>query len=95
MNLRKYAKGRECMVRLPGCTCNPDETVLAHLRTASTGMGQKEDDIFAAWACSACHDAVDGRRRIEGWSREEIQAAFWNAIYRTQKQLIKEKILRW
>ena len=33
IDYRKEAKGRECMVRLPGiCNFNPETTVLAHYR---------------------------------------------------------------
>ena len=58
--LRESAKGQHCMVRLPGvCNGNPETTVLAHLNGG--GMGMKQSDLLGAFACSACHDAVDGR----------------------------------
>ena len=62
-NLRKLARGKSCMVRLPGiCNHDPATTVLAHYRLGGTcGAGMKPSDWQGAWACSACHDAVDGR----------------------------------
>lgn len=50
------------MVRAPFCNFNPETTVLAHYRMAGvSGMGMKSPDLCGAWACSACHDYVDGR----------------------------------
>lgn len=62
--LRDSARGRDCTVRLPGvCNFNPDTTVLAHLPCGSRGVGMKSPDLIAVFACSGCHDAIDGRVR--------------------------------
>ena len=62
MNLRKLAKGKPCLVRLPGCSHSTETTVLAHIRRAGVGgMGMKPPDIIGVWACSNCHDVLDGR----------------------------------
>ena len=63
MNLRDLARDQPCMVRLEGvCNGNPETTVLAHYRLAGTcGVGMKPPDECGAWACSACHDAIDRR----------------------------------
>lgn len=60
---RKEARGKECMVRIPGvCNHNQETTVLAHYRLAGyCGASMKPDDDMGAWACSACHDAIDAR----------------------------------
>ena len=50
IDYRKEAKGRECMVRLPGIC----------------GGGRKPNDKRGAWACSACHDECDRRTRKLG-----------------------------
>lgn len=67
-DLRKLAKGQDCMIRIPGvCNHNPETTVLAHYRLAGTcGTGIKPPDTMAAWACSACHDFADGRAAYAG-----------------------------
>lgn len=90
-NLRKEARGRECQVRIMGvCNFNPETTVLAHYRMAGlNGVGMKPNDLFGAWACSACHDAIDGRVRTE-LSREELRLAHAEGILRTQQALIRE-----
>lgn len=95
MNLRQYARAQECMIRLPGCSFDTDETVLAHIRLPGTGIGTKELDIFGAWACDHCHSIVDGRRRLEGWTTEQIQIAFFEGILRTQAELKRYGVLRW
>lgn len=63
MNLREFAKGKPCQMRVPGiCNFNPETTVLAHIRRGGVaGMGQKPADIIAVHACSSCHDYIDGR----------------------------------
>ena len=83
---RKLAKGKPCMIRLPGCNGGRSTTVLAHYRLAGyAGMGMKPDDhVFGAWACSRCHDAVDGRRRLEGHDQGVIRLAHAEGILRTQ-----------
>lgn len=90
MNLRKEAKGRECMVRLPGiCNFNPETTVLAHYRLAGIcGAGQKSPDLIGAWCCSACHDEID--RRTRKMDAETASLAHAEGVFRTQYELICE-----
>ncbi len=83
--LRNSAKGQECQVRLPGlCNYNPETVVLAHVGKGS-GMGQKADDIHAAFCCSACHDILDKRQYTPLLSYEEIENYAWHGVQRTQK----------
>ena len=65
--------------------------MLAHYRLAGyCGTGMKPDDyIFGAWACSHCHDVVDGRKQLEGHDRGVIRLAHAEGIMRTQ-MAIKE-----
>ena len=94
MNLRKEAKGRGCMVRIPGvCTHNSETVVLAHVRlTGVSGMGMKSPDILGAWACSACHDAVD-RRNHTDLDRDYVRLLHLEGMARTIAQLEKEGLL--
>ena len=92
---RKLARGRECMVRLPGICCgDPATTVLAHLRIAGyCGTGLKPDDVaFGAWACARCHDACDGRLRTD-FSHDELQQAHAIGVCRTVAHLRQEGVL--
>lgn len=88
MNLRKIAKGKPCMVRLPDiCNHNEETTVLAHIRMAGiSGMGIKADDLLGAWACSACHDAID-RRSNTDLDRDYVRLAHLEGMARTIAQL--------
>lgn len=94
MNLRKEAKGRGCMVRIPGvCNHNSETVVLAHVRlTGVSGMGMKAPDILGAWACSSCHDAVD-RRNHTDLERDYVRLMHLEGMARTLAQLEKEGLL--
>jgi hypothetical protein len=94
MNLRKQAKGRGCTVRLPSiCNHNSETVVLAHIRMPSiSGMGLKADDLLGAWACSACHDAID-RRAHTDLDRDYVRLAHLEGMVRTIAQLRAEDIV--
>jgi hypothetical protein len=93
-NLRKEAKGRGCMVRIPGvCNHNSETVVLAHLRLPGvSGMGLKSPDILGAWACSSCHDAVDRRNYLD-LERDYVRLMHLEGVARTISQLGKEGLL--
>lgn len=71
--LRASAKGEQCSLRLICCNGNPETTVLAHIRIGHFGMGCKPPDTFAVYACSGCHDAIDGRTRISMMEKEMLE----------------------
>lgn len=85
---RQAAKGRPCLVRLPGCDGGGETTVLAHYRLAGyCGAGLKPDDsCFGAHACASCHDIIDGRKNLPGWSKTEIRLAHAEAVMRTNEE---------
>ncbi len=93
--LRKAARGRPCMVRIPYiCNGDPATTVLAHYRLAGcNGMGLKPDDALGAWCCSACHDAVDGRNTQGYLTREEFRLMHAEGVMRTFDALRREGLL--
>jgi hypothetical protein len=95
MSLRKEAKGRGCMVRIPGvCNFNSETVVLAHIRVAGvSGMGIKSPDLLGAWACSACHAEVDGQTHKSGMTRDELRLAHFEGMARTIAQLEKEGLV--
>lgn len=83
-NARREARGKPCMVRLPGCDGGGETTVLAHYRLAGyCGTGLKPPDVFGAWSCGPCHDAIDGRRKLAEYSHLEIRHAHAEACLRT------------
>lgn len=94
-DLRKLARGQQCMVRLPGvCNGNRETTVLAHFRLVGvSGMGMKSPDILAAFACSACHDAID-RRAHTDLDRDYVRLAHLEGVMRTQAELLKLGVIK-
>lgn len=93
--IRKAAKGQQCQIRLIGiCNHNPETVVLAHYRLAGyCGTGIKPSDLMGAFACDACHAAVDGRLKTD-LSPDELQTAFAEGVMRTQQILIKQGLLK-
>ena len=94
MNLRKEARGRGCMVRIPEvCNHNSETVVLCHYRLAGvSGMGMKSPDLIGAWACSACHDAID-RRAHTDLDRDYVRLLHLEGMARTLAQLNREGLL--
>lgn len=91
--IRDAARGQECTFNIPGvCNYNSETTVLCHLPDESNGMGTKSDDISAAFGCSACHDAIDGRAKSEMYKDDP---EFFNrrAMIRTWRKLIEMEII--
>jgi hypothetical protein len=101
-NLRKEARGRECMIRSVVCSHNPEETVLAHIRMAGiSGMGIKAPDLLGAWSCARCHTLVDtGRYALEDsegrelysveLTRDDRDLLLLKGMARTQAALLRE-----
>lgn len=84
MNLRKAARGKPCMVRLPGCDGGGETTVLAHYRLLPyCGTGIKPPDELGAWCCVRCHDVIDGRSKRIGLTREAARLAHAEGVLRT------------
>ena len=81
-------------MRLPDiCNHNSETTVLAHIRLSGvSGMGMKADDLLGAWACSACHDAIDRRFRTD-LDRDYVRLAHLEGMVRTIAQLRKEGLI--
>jgi len=79
--LRDSARGQQCLVRLPGCSYNPETVVLAHLNGG--GMGAKKSDFQGAFACHQCHLILDGGKTE--LSKDAIELAHRQGVERTQQ----------
>ena len=90
-DLRKYARGQDCQVRIPFvCNRDPATTVLAHIRLSGvSGMGIKAPDLLGAWACEACHSAVDYRTKTD-LSPDVLRLYHLEGMARTIAKLIDE-----
>lgn len=88
--LTASARDEECLVRLAGvCNGNPETTILAHFRMSGTsGMGIKPEDWQGAFACSACHTAVDT------YKDPSIQLDFAKGVLRTIARQIEKGLIR-
>lgn len=91
------ARGEDCQVRLEGiCNFNPETTIAAHLNGG--GMGTKHNDIFIAYCCSSCHDALDGRSQAnkKPWTEftcGELKLAHYDGMVRTQLILLEKRLI--
>ena len=87
--IRKSAKGEDCTLRIPGiCNFNPETVVLCHAPYPGR-YGSRKDDWWAAYGCSNCHDAVDGRLK----STLEYTMYWDGAIHETQAKLIDKRLI--
>ena len=94
--ITQSAKGESCAVRVPGyCNNNPETTVLAHLNGIrfGHGVGRKVSDIHAAYCCSGCHDALDGRVRTNH-TRDELKLWHLEGVIETQIKLLNKGLLK-
>jgi len=94
--MRDSAYMENCTFQIPGC-CNhgPETVVLCHLPDESHGMGRKSDDVCAAYGCSACHDAIDGRD-AQAWITvyEDKEWYMRRAMVRTWRRMIEKGVIR-
>lgn len=90
--IRKSAKGEDCTLRLIGiCNGNPETTVFCHIGKIR-GMGIKCSDNFGIYACSSCHDVLDGRARDNGMN-PNLDADKLRGLEETQLKLIDKGLL--
>ena len=84
--ITKAANGRDCQVRLTNyCNFNPETTVPAH--RPGGGVAGKTPDYQIAFACSNCHDIIDGRNTDHYFTADEIYRYFADGVWRTQEIL--------
>ena len=93
--LTESAQGEEYCLRLyPYCNCNTETTVLAHINCIDKGTSKKSPDWWAVYACSTCHDIIDGKNINHALSKSEITECILRAIYLTQKRMIEKGLIR-
>jgi hypothetical protein len=90
--IRRSARDKDCLVRVPGYCCFDNSTTV-HAHRNGGGMGMKHNDIFGARACNVCHDIIDGRLKTE-FTSNEISIFHYEGIFRTQEELIEEGLIK-
>lgn len=94
--IRDSARGETCLVRLPGCPCDPASTIWSHYRgtAGGKGMGLKSHDIAGAYACTYCDAIYDGQRpRPAGMSKEQVDLAWHQGHIRSLGRLHEKGML--
>lgn len=93
--ITKSAKLQNCTVRLPCCNHNPETTVLAHINGVRFGHGIGVKTKFGAYACSACHDVIDGRvKSPEYWTAADVKLAHYQGVLETLLIMHNEGLVR-
>tara|TARA_R100000951_G_C2571544_1_gene158910 strand:+ start:51 stop:338 length:288 start_codon:yes stop_codon:yes gene_type:complete len=87
--IRNSARGEDCSLRLQ-CS-SPETVILAHIGR-NRGMAIKCGDHFAVYACSNCHDIIDGRVN-SSFGKLELDGEKLRALEETQGKLINKGLL--
>ncbi|MGQ0834984.1 MAG: nuclease domain-containing protein [Gammaproteobacteria bacterium] len=92
-SLRQLARGKPCMCRIPAvCNWDIETTVLAHIRRGFYGRGIKPPDTCGVWACSACHDVLDGRVK-SSYTESDLDSIALRALCQQLEWYDKHEIL--
>lgn len=90
--LLRLARGQDCTLQIPSvCNGNAETVVSAHSNWHDKGMSIKASDCYIAWACSACHHAVDQGSKL---NRAERQHYWQRGFERTLKAMWEQGMLR-
>lgn len=91
--ITRAARMQPCTLRLPQCRNDLETTVFAHAPSTAKGMGIKSPDFWGAFACSHCHDIVDGRVFNPLVSYHMIDERWLRGIFETQSYLIDKGLI--
>lgn len=93
LNLRKFARGKPCQVRIVGvCSFDDSETVLAHIRLGGVGgTGMKPPDLCGVHACLNCHREID--LHTSNMTQLERESYILHGLLRTLREVSRE--LEW
>lgn len=85
--ITESARDEMCQIRIRDvCTFDRATTVWAHANgsAAGKGMWMKAQDYLGAYACGACHDVYDRRRKCPpGVTPEMVKLWFWEGHARS------------
>ena len=90
--IRNSARNESCSLRFyQVCNESPDTTIYAHVGLGG-GTGIKCGDNFGVYACSSCHDLIDGRIKPKD-GNYDFSADVLRALEETQQKLIDKGLL--
>ncbi|CAH9012607.1 protein of unknown function DUF1364 [Vibrio phage 199E37-1] len=90
--VRNSARGESCTLRFyQVCNDNPDTVIFAHVGSQG-GMGMKCGDNFGVYACSSCHDLIDGRIKSPN-GNYDFSSDILRALEETQQKLIDKELM--
>ena len=87
--ITKAARLQPCTLRLNGCKNDIPTVVFAHAPSVEKGLGRKSPDFWGCFACSHCHDILDGRKKRGSIMEKELLERLLKAIFETQMILVK------
>ena len=87
------AQLQPCSLRLYGCENDMSTVVFAHAPSVDKGTGIKTPNFFGAFACTHCHDVIDGRKDSPFMMEKEKWESWVRGIYETQKSLIGQGLM--
>ena len=88
--ITQSARGESCTLRIPTvCNHNSETVVFAHI-AGNKGTGTKNHDLFGVYACSNCHDWIDGRCN---YAVNDYLEEILRALQETQLKLIEKGII--
>lgn len=93
--ITKSAAGKQCTARIPGvCNGNPHTTIWAHIRKVryGAGTGQKPSDLIGLYACSACHDVIDGRIKTNH-EKDFVEMCMYEGHCESLKILVEDGVI--
>ena len=88
--IRSSARDEDCSLRLGACSSN-ETVILAHIGR-NRGMGIKCADYMAVYACSNCHDIIDGRIKSE-YTQDQLSTEKIRALEETLCKLFRKGLL--
>ena len=93
------ARGEECTINSPVCNYDPSTVVACHSNSQEDGkgMGQKADDCFVAFGCSACHKWLDENVWYNSDNRLDLMEKaeyFHRAMKKTLRRLLDMGVLK-
>jgi hypothetical protein len=96
--IRDSARDQACTIQSPWCNGDPEKMVFAHYgEPGEKGMGLKPDDSSGAYACSDCHDWLDGRvshSSVDVGDLHDKEYYWFRGMRRTWRLLIENGVLR-